>query len=195
MRRTYQLAVLLGAMSFIGLAPLGCATNNHAPSWEGIAGGIAVVYPTQGQSAGGVVLFTDVDGGVRVVADIQGLTPTASHAFHIHQFGDCAAPDGTSAGGHYDPDESAWHARPNAAEAHHAGDLGNLVADEDGRAHYDAVIQNVTVAGGLNPIIGRAVIIHAKADQFDQPTGSAGARLACGVIGVANPGSVGRLAN
>jgi len=122
----------------------------------------------------------------QVVADIEGLNPGQKHAFHIHQFGDCTSSDGMSAGGHYNP-EGHQHGLPEK-EMRHAGDLGNLTADNDGKAHYEITVSNISVAGMKNPIIGRGVIVHAKVDDGSQPVGNAGGRIACGVIGVANPG-------
>lgn len=149
-----------------------------------ISEAVAVMHPTQGNSVQGVVTFTKVDNGIRIVADISGLTP-GKHGFHIHEFGDCRAADGTSAGGHFNP-HNAPHAGPNAS-SRHVGDLGNLEADQNGNAHYDRVDQVVTFSGENN-IIGRGVIIHAGEDDLtSQPTGAAGPRVACGVIGVANP--------
>lgn len=160
---------------------------HHVNQWMNVHEAVAVIRPTRGNDARGVVRFTDVEDGVRVVARITGLVPNQQHAFHIHQYGDASARDGTSAGGHYDPAGSAHHAAANADDAHHAGDLGNLQADDSGKAIYDSVIHRVTVAGLEGPIVGRGVIIHAGHDQFTQPTGGAGARIGIGVIGVAKP--------
>jgi Cu-Zn family superoxide dismutase len=121
-----------------------------------------------------------------VVAHVEGLNPGQKHAFHIHQFGDCSSPDAMSAGGHYNP-EGHEHGLPDK-EQRHAGDLGNLQADDSGKAHHEITVKNVTIAGTKNPIIGRGVIVHAKPDDGRQPVGNAGARIACGVIGVANTG-------
>jgi len=143
---------------------------------------VAVLHPTEGNEVHGIVTFTKEEGWVRVVADIEGLT-TGKHGFHIHEFGDCSSPDGKSAGGHFNP-EGKQHGGPDGAERH-VGDLGNIEADDSGKAHYNRVDSHVAL-GGANSIIGRGVIIHAKADDMtSQPTGAAGARLACGVIGVA----------
>ncbi len=149
--------------------------------------GVAVIYPTKGNKARGVVRFFQRDDGkVKVVAEVEGLQPNGKHGFHIHEYGDCSALDAASAGGHYNP-EGYPHAGPDA-EKRHAGDLGNLVADEQGRAHYELVVDNITVDGTRNPILGRAVIVHEKPDDLvTQPTGNAGARIGCGVIGVGNP--------
>jgi len=161
--------------------------REHVNQWEGIDHAVAVVRPTKGNSVKGTVWFTQTKKGVRVEAKIRGLDPQSKHAFHIHKYGDATAADATSAGGHYDPDDTGHHARSNADVAHHAGDLGNLQTDSSGHAHYTRVIEGISVADLHNPIVGRGIVVHARADQFDQPTGSAGARIGFGVIGVANP--------
>jgi len=147
---------------------------------------VAVLHPTAGQKCHGVVRFTEAGDSVKVVADVEGLTPGQKHAFHIHQYGDCSSPDGMSAGGHYNP-EGHQHGLPDA-ESRHAGDLGNLQADDQGKAHYEITVSNITIMGTKNPIIGRGVIVHAKVDDGSQPVGNAGGRIACGVIGIAYPG-------
>jgi len=163
----------------------GCAQQNQMSGEQAVVSqAVTVMHPTQGNSVQGVVTFTKVDNGIRIVADISGLTP-GKHGFHIHQYGDCRAADGTSAGGHFNP-HNVPHAGPNDTPRH-VGDLGNLEADQNGNAHYDRVDQ-VVAFSGENDIIGRGVIIHAGEDDLtSQPTGAAGPRVACGVIGVANP--------
>jgi Cu-Zn family superoxide dismutase len=151
--------------------------------FAGIGHAVAVLEPTAGNKVRGVVRIDDVPGGAKVTADLEGLEPGSKHAIHIHEFGDVTAPDGTSAGGHYNP-EGYPHALP-PAEKRHAGDLGNLEADASGKAHLEITVRNFTVAGPKNPVLGRAVVVHAKADDGSQPTGNAGARIACGVLGVA----------
>ena len=145
---------------------------------------IAVLHPTQGSNVAGTVTFTASDGAVKVTADLTGLTP-GKHGFHIHEFGDCSDPKGASAGGHFNP-RNHQHGAPDA-ENRHAGDLGNIEADASGKAHLD-LTDKVMKLSGSDSIIGRAVIVHEKADDLKtQPTGDAGSRLACGVIGVAKP--------
>jgi Cu-Zn family superoxide dismutase len=143
---------------------------------------ICVVIPTQGNKVSGTVTFTKVEGGVRVVADISGLTK-GKHGIHIHEFGDCSSPDGNAAGGHYNPVTKS-HGAPVDANRH-AGDMGNIEADENGKGRLDYIDKAMTLEGEAS-IIGRAMIIHADEDDLKtQPTGNAGARQACGVIGVA----------
>jgi Cu-Zn family superoxide dismutase len=157
--------------------------GGHAEAWASVKQAVAVLHPTAGNKCHGVVHFTQDGDSVKVVADLEGLSPGQKHAFHIHQFGDCSSPDGMSAGGHYNP-ENHPHGLPDGA-ARHAGDLGNVEAKDDGTAHYEITVQNISIAGTKNPIIGRAVIVHAKPDDGSQPTGNAGGRIGCGVIGVA----------
>jgi Cu-Zn family superoxide dismutase len=147
---------------------------------------VAVLHPTADHKCHGIVHFIQQGDSVKVIADVEGLSPNQKHAFHIHQFGDCSASDATSAGSHYNP-EGHQHGLPST-ENRHAGDLGNLQTDADGKAHYELTVDNISVSGPKNPIIGRAVIVHAKVDDASQPVGNAGGRVACGVIGVASPG-------
>lgn len=156
----------------------------HAAAWSAVQKAVAVLHPTANNHAQGRVLFVQNGEAVKVTVDMEGLTP-GQHAIHIHEFGDCTAPDAMSAGGHYNP-EGHPHALPNDGPRH-AGDLGNLEADSSGKAHYEITVHNISIAGTKNPIIGRAVIVHAKADDGSQPVGNAGGRVACGVIGVAKP--------
>jgi len=170
-------AGILVATSIAALAMLSARADS-------VTKAVAVLSPTKSNSVSGVVTFTKVEGGVKIVADVTGLTP-GSHGFHIHEFGDCSAADGASAGGHFNP-HHMQHGAPDS-EMRHAGDFGNLEADATGKAHYERV-DTVISLEGADSIIGHAVIVHAKADDLKtQPTGNAGARVACGVIGVAKP--------
>lgn len=143
---------------------------------------VAVLLPTAGNSVHGIVHLEAVPHGVHITAQLEGLPP-GEHGFHIHEFGDCSAPDGTSAGGHFNP-EGVAHGGSDAT-TRHVGDLGNLTANAQGMASYDRV-DTVVRLDGPHDVIGRGVIVHAgKDDLTSQPTGAAGARMACGVIGVA----------
>jgi superoxide dismutase, Cu-Zn family len=147
---------------------------------------VAVLSPTEGNQTAGVVTFKSVeDGKVEIAAKLTGLPPNSKHAIHIHQYGDLTSKDGTSAGDHYNPMHHE-HGLPDK-ENRHAGDFGNLESDQNGNATFKLVVDNITLAGRLSPIIGRALVVHAKPDDGSQPTGNAGARIAVGVIGVRNP--------
>jgi len=142
----------------------------------------AMLNPTQGSTANGVVVFSKKgDQPMRIIVDLSGL-PAGFHGFHIHQHGDCSSPDASSAGGHFNPSDSR-HGSPSDDE-HHLGDLGNLLTQTNGR--ISTTLRNEDLHfHGAHSVIGRAVVIHAKADDFvSQPNGNAGARLACGVIKV-----------
>jgi Cu-Zn family superoxide dismutase len=145
---------------------------------------IAVLHPASGSQVMGTVTFTKTADGMKVVADITGLKP-GNHGFHIHEFGDCSAADATSAGGHFNPSKNP-HAGHDA-DKRHEGDLGNIEADASGKAHLELTDKMMAMSGDKS-IIGRGVIVHEKADDLKtQPTGDAGGRVACGVIGVAKP--------
>lgn len=133
----------------------------------------------------GYVWFTpSPTGGTTVEAKIWGLEPNSRHGFHIHQWGDSTQRDARSAGGHYAP-RGHEHGSPEAAEKH-VGDLGNLVSDAHGKAHYRETLERLRIDGEFS-ILGRAIIIHKEPDTFGQPTGNAGSRIGCGVIGRTKP--------
>lgn len=172
-----------------GCAHKCCDDHDHKPG-AAAAGPqvkqlIAVVQPTAGNKCAGMVRFTEVDGTMYVYAEVSGLTAGQQHAMHIHEFGDGTSVDGTKAGGHYNPEEKP-HGLPGT-DARHAGDLGNLQANAEGKAVYRGEFKNISLTGPKNPIIGRGVIIHAKPDDGGQPVGNAGPRIGFGTIGVANP--------
>ncbi len=143
---------------------------------------VCILHPTEGNEVSGIVTFTKTDGGIKIVANFEGLAH-GKHGFHIHEYGDCSRLDGKSAGGHFNPDGKK-HGAPNSEERH-VGDLGNLLANEKGKAYYE-IIDSYISFSGPHSIIGRAIIVHAGEDDLtSQPTGAAGARVACGVIGLA----------
>jgi Cu-Zn family superoxide dismutase len=142
----------------------------------------AQLAPTKGNKTFGEATFEEEgDRLVRVVVFVQGLKPGQEHGLHIHEKGDCSAPDATSAGGHFNP-LGKPHGRPGSAERH-AGDLPALKANKAGRANVYVDVDNFTLKPGPTSIIGRAVVVHADPDDYKtQPTGNSGARIACGVI-------------
>lgn len=142
--------------------------------------GSANLQPTRGNQVTGAVNFTQKGDKVLVVAEVSGLTP-GLHGFHIHEKGDCSAPDAMSAGGHFNPG-SKPHGGPGGSERH-GGDLGNLNADSNGKARLSLEIEGVTLEAGANSIIGKGLIVHRDPDDFKtQPTGNSGPRVACGII-------------
>jgi Cu-Zn family superoxide dismutase len=146
---------------------------------------IAIVHPLGDSKVSGKVTFSQQDGGVEIVGEFTGLSP-GEHGFHVHEFGDCSMADGKCAGGHFNPTKQP-HAGPDDAHRH-VGDLGNIKADAGGKATYKRVDKMISL-NGMNSIIGRSVIVHANPDDFktQDPPGNAGARIGCGVIGIADP--------
>lgn len=172
----------LGAVMLAACSASDKAAEHAMPAAQAPTSAIAVLSPTEGNAVYGTVTFTQEANGVKVTADIHGLTP-GKHGFHIHEYGDCSAPDGTSAGGHFSP-MGMKHGAPTDMERHE-GDLGNITADSTGVAAYDWIDPKLSFSGP-NSIIGRGVIVHADEDDLKtQPTGAAGGRVACGVIGIA----------
>lgn len=141
----------------------------------------AKLAPASGSSVTGTVEFAHRGNMTILTAKVSGLTP-GPHGFHIHEKGDCSAPDAMSAGGHFNPGGKK-HGSPLVPD-HHAGDLPMLAADAAGQATLTTQIEGVTIGdGGPNDIVGRSVVIHKDADDYSsQPAGNSGARVACGVI-------------
>jgi len=141
----------------------------------------AQLKPTKGNKTFGEATFEQVGDKVRVVVFVQGLKPGQEHGLHIHEVGDCSSGDGMSAKGHFNPFGKP-HGHHGGAERH-AGDLPSLKANKEGRANVQIDLDVITVAPGPASIIGRGLIVHADPDDYKtQPTGNAGARIACGVI-------------
>lgn len=143
-----------------------------------------VLAPASASLVSGKLTLMAMGSGVHLTGEIGGLAPGSTHAIHIHEKGDCSAADATSAGGHFNPAAKA-HGRVGHG-AHHGGDMDNIVANGEGVASVNVHAAGVVLGGGAgNDVIGRAVIVHAAADDYTtQPTGNAGARVACGVIKV-----------
>ncbi len=185
-RRFLFVTALASGFSLATLAPVQAQEGGKAHGAEhkmaAINKAIAVIAPTAGNTAKGTVTFTKAAKGLQVAVEISGLTP-GKHGFHVHEFGDVSAPDGTSAGGHFNP-TGEDHGAPGA-DKHHAGDMGNLEADASGVAKVTLTQEKLTFEGA-NSVIGRSVVVHAKADDLKtQPTGDAGGRVGVGVVGVA----------
>lgn len=140
---------------------------------------VAYLKPANGSDVTGTIQFIPSGRGVRILAHVMNLSP-GKHGFHVHEHGDLSAPDLASAGGHFNPTK-APHAGPDARRRH-VGDLGNLTAGQDGVATLDRVDYHLQL-DGENSVIDRAVIVHAKPDDFkSQPSGNSGDRVAGGVI-------------
>ena len=184
--KKYMVALAASAL-LTGATMVVRAQQPHAPTVPAVAvtKAYAMLHATKsGGDVRGAVTFTLTPMGIRVQAEVRGLKP-GKHGFHIHEFGNCSAPDATSAGGHFDPAMTKHHAGPTEP-VRHEGDMGNnITADAQGVATIEYTDPTLSFTGPAS-ILGRSVIVHENEDDLKtQPTGNAGDRLACGVIGVA----------
>jgi Cu-Zn family superoxide dismutase len=172
-----QAKVAAGIAAQQGLAQ----RQEQANSLQDLSELVAVIRPLGNQKISGTVRFQKIPGGVKVIANIEGLDANSTHGFHIHEFGDISGQGAMSAGEHFNPDNQP-HGMPDNPKKH-AGDLGNLTANSDGKATAELTVKNISLAG-KNPILGRALIVHAKEDDGTQPSGNAGERIAAGIVGI-----------
>lgn len=177
------------ALALCGLIGMGSsALGQHADDKAHAAAApitkaVATMVPTKDSKVQGHVTFTEHGGKIKVEGVITGLTP-GKHGFHVHEFG-AWSEDGMASGGHFNPTQEPHADRD--APMRHVGDLGNVTADENGKATIDLEDALLKFHGPAS-IIGRGLVVHAKADDLKtQPSGDAGGRLAVGVIGVAKP--------
>ncbi len=156
---------------------LGACSLFHSAS--GGASAEAKITPLGGSQIAGSVTFTQKKDRVQVHATLTGLTGV--HGFHIHEKGDCSAPDGASAGPHFNPGKAEHGGRSGAPR--HGGDLGNLES-QSGNVDVKFEVEGLTVGTGApDDIANRAVIVHAGPDDLkSQPAGNSGKRVGCGVI-------------
>ena len=168
--KTISLAITLSCFAAVASAEIGAAK---------IAG------TATGSTVAGTASFEDTAAGLKISAMIHGLAPGA-HGFHVHEWGSCED-SAKAAGSHFNPAHAAHgEALKNGPDKAHAGDMGNIIADAKGDAKLDAVIPGVSLTGKF-AVVGRAVVVHEKVDDFSQPVGNAGSRVGCGVIGLTGP--------
>ena len=155
-----------------GLMTGGCA---HPPGEAKMTS--ANLKARSGSTAEGHVHFHQVGDNINLAYEIKGLAPKSMHGMHLHEKGDCSAADASSAGGHFNPDKHT-HGGLHSGE-HHAGDLGNIVANEQGIARGEITLEKTKVS----TLSGLSVVIHEKQDdEKSQPAGNSGPRIACGVV-------------
>lgn len=138
------------------------------------------IEPKSGNTTlGGTVQVLEKSGKITITVAVTG-APEGTHGLHIHETGDCTAPDAMSAGGHWNPD-GHMHGRPDAES--HLGDLGNLTVAADGTGKLTLSKSEWTLGDGApSDLFGKAIVVHAMPDDFSQPTGASGARIGCSVI-------------
>jgi Cu-Zn family superoxide dismutase len=173
--KRFVITIVCGTAS---LALLSACTHT-APGIEPAA--TAMLQPTHGHSASGLVQFVSLGDRVRISGTVRGLAPGKTHGFHIHEKGDCSSGDGMSAGGHFNPTGQAHGAHDQSA--HHAGDLPSLTADAQGEARFSYETRALSIGQGVTDVVGKGLIVHRDPDDFKtQPTGNSGPRIACAVI-------------
>ncbi|CAM3116806.1 superoxide dismutase family protein [Cupriavidus taiwanensis] len=181
-------ACIAATLALAGCAGSGMTSSSAAqPSATGASGATsgarasATLQPKSGSNTAGTVTFQQQPGGVMMTAAITGLPPNSVHGFHVHEKGDCSAPDAMSAGGHFNPGGKP-HGQMTMPD-HHAGDMNNVTADANGNVRVSMLLPSLSVGTGANSVIGRAVVVHKDPDDYKtQPTGNAGGRIACGVV-------------
>lgn len=167
-----DLGWMIGSLFCLSLGLGGCAS---APVESRM--GTADLKARSGSTAEGHVHFHQLEKEAHVAYEVKNLPPKSKHGFHIHEKGDCSAPDASSAGGHYNPHQRS-HGGLDTPERH-VGDLGNITTDELGVARGELKIPGLKI----KDVKGLAVVVHAKADDLKtNPSGDSGARIACGVI-------------
>jgi|SRR5580700_453423 Cu-Zn family superoxide dismutase len=181
--RTCRMKIVASLLLSAAVIVLSSGVSFAQAAGEGMKA-VCVLEPIGKSGVTGTVVFEMVNNHVHVSGKISGLAP-GKHGFHVHQFGDLSDSEkGESAGGHFNPHKMI-HGAPDA-RTRHVGDLGNVEANAEGVAVIDQDDRLIKLSGG-DSIIGRSVVVHAKPDNFGQPTGNAGGRVAVGIIGWANP--------
>jgi superoxide dismutase, Cu-Zn family len=174
--------LLLGACSKKEAPPPAAPPEPAAETVSASTPAQASLAGVSGRAVTGTLQLTSVPEGVSISGQVTGLAPSSPHGFHVHETGDCSAPDAKSAGDHFNPAKQN-HGGPEATERH-LGDLPNLQSDATGNVSISTTIAGATLRdGGPNDLMGKALVVHAKRDDYvSQPAGDSGDRIACGVI-------------
>ena len=187
MKRVTLLLASLAVVLLAGSLYLSSDAAGHPSAAEPDGNDARAVLKNAAGDTIGMVKFSEESDGVHVKVVLDAPLATLStgfHGFHVHAVGECVDPF-TSAGGHFNPGA--------ASDPHHAADMPVLLVNADGTAEARFVTDRFTV----DQIVDRAVIIHAKPDNYANiptdrydpdpdaitlATGDAGARKACGLI-------------
>ena len=175
---SYGLA-LTAAACLTACPPAADTKGDKTASGEGPIA-FTAVEARSGSTVKGQATFTQTGNRVRVIVEVSGATP-GDHGLHVHENGDCSAPDAKSAGNHFNPG-NVEHGAPEKM-AHHAGDFGNLTVGADGSGKLELLTDQISVTPGTVSVVGRALVLHEKPDDIvTQPSGNSGNRIGCGVI-------------
>jgi len=174
-----RLALIPVLVSLASVCPSAQTPATPAPATPAAK---ATLKDAQGKTLGEATL-RDSAAGVLVKLDLLNVPP-GPHAFHIHTVGKCDAPDFMTAGGHFNP--TTMKHGLLATGGPHAGDMPNLFVPADGKLSVEVLDSNVTLAAGAKSLFdadGSALVLHATADDYTtDPAGSAGGRIACGIV-------------
>lgn len=178
---TSTLLAALAALAMWGCAHGGTTVVVSPPKGEAVAH----LHPTQGNAVLGNAVFTDEGNNVTLKLTLSNALPGV-YAVHLHENGDCSAPDASSAGAHWNPTGSS-HGRHGQGE-YHLGDVANLTVGDNGEGTISISTQAWSIGSkGTDDIVGKSVIVHSGKDDFQsQPAGNAGSRIACGVVTTAS---------
>ena len=185
MRTMMAVAVMALAVAGCGEAPEeeavdGTSTTEPAPAPEMRQ---ADLVDGEGNPVGSVEYRSD-GSDLTLMVQVSGLTE-GTHAVHLHETGTCEGPGFQSAGGHWNP-QGNQHGRDNP-QGSHLGDLANMTVSADGTGRSDFIVEGVSLNSGqymLEDADGTALLIHAGADDYQtDPSGDAGDRVACAVLG------------
>ncbi len=182
-RKASILSLLVG----VSIALVSCdATQKKGTTSTLSKQATASIGSASGSDVTGTAIFKQSGDSIALTVEIQNAAPGV-HAVHIHKSGDCSAPDGTSAGGHWNPTDVP-HGKWGEGEFH-LGDIGNMTVGEDGTGKIELTADQWEMGtGSIRDIVGKGIIVHAGADDLtSQPSGAAGARIGCGAIVLAEP--------
>lgn len=167
---------------FLGTLGAGCGAEvvplpSTSPNLQ------AQLLSVEGEQRGRIHISVAKSGKALMKVEVHDLPPGA-HGFHIHETGKCEAADGfESAGGHLSG--GAAHG-VMSDDGKHIGDLPNLYVSDAGSLRVEFFLDDLKIETGQAPLLdmdGASVIVHAVADDYEsQPSGAAGARIACGVL-------------
>ncbi|WP_412068221.1 superoxide dismutase family protein [Rubrivirga sp. IMCC43871] len=159
------------------------ADSTVAPAFEldvqGVRQARATIEPVGRGDASGTIALTRVPGGVRVLAELSGLSPQGFHAVQVLRARGCDGDPGIHLGAETGAPHGGIYSPPGLR---HAGDLGNIRGDGR-RGRYDRV-DPVLPLDGTGSAVGRAVVVRAAPDDAASPDGAAGDVIGCGVFEV-----------
>lgn len=142
----------------------------------------AITATTDASHVSGEALFYENEDGLIVKIEVSNVPNPGKHGIHVHENGSCAD-SGNAAGSHFNPHSVSHGFYPDhGSDAAHTGDMGNIDILEDGSGKLLIRLPGVSLKEGIHNIMGKAVILHEKEDDFGQPTGNAGGRIGCGLI-------------